>query len=219
MKRTRLALVGSLVAYSAILVTCVSGGSRFTSSPSRSADLPGDLAKLVALSDRLVADPDASPRTLDRALAALEKASGLDSADAYALSWREAQAAIELSRLLDHTQDREMLLARARSAAHRATRLEERVEGHYYEALAIALQADVTQDMDLIKPLVAAAETAVALAPSYDGAAPLRLLGKVYLEAPEWPTSVGDRDEAVEVLKKAVTVSATAMNIINTPPY
>ena len=63
-----------------------------------------------------------------------------------------------------------------------------------------------------LKPLLDAAKRAVAIEPGYDNAGPLVLTGKVLMVAPEWPAGVGDREEAIEHLKKAVSAAPSALN-------
>jgi tetratricopeptide (TPR) repeat protein len=179
----------------------------------RAEGLPGEVGALLELSDRLVAGPATSPHSLDRSLAALEHARTLPGHDAFEIHWRDARAATELARLLPSAPDRLRFLARARGSATLAMANEDRVEGFYYLALAIALEAEITQNMELVKPLVVSAEMAVALDKSYDGAAPLQLLGKIYLEAPEWPTSVGDKERAVALLEQAVSIAPSALSL------
>lgn len=205
--------MSALVGSGLCLLSCAATAPAFTPSSDRGEGLPGDVAALLDLSDRLVTAPDASPHAFDRALAALERARTISGHDAFQIEWRAARAATELARRVDAEADRLRFLARARGAALQATAQEEQVEGFYYLALAIALEAELTQDIELVKPLVVAAEMAVALDKSYDGAAPLRLLGKIYLEAPEWPTSVGDKERAVALLEQAVSIAPSALNL------
>src|SRR5262249_50467512 len=57
---------------------------------------------------------------------------------------------------------------------------------------------------DLVPQVLDAAKKAVAANEKYDHAGPLRLLGALYAQAPEPPTSVGDHEEGVKLLGKAV---------------
>ena len=209
----RLPLIGVWLAASLWFAACASTVPAFVPAPDRADGLPEDVGALLALSDRLVAGPAASLLSLDRSLAALEYARTLPGHDAFEVYWRDARAATELARLLASEPDRLRFLARARGSATLATDSEDRVEGFYFLALAIALEAEITQNMELVKPLVVSAEMAVALDKSYDGAAPLQLLGKIYLEAPEWPTSVGDKERAVALLEQAVSIAPSALNL------
>lgn len=192
---------------------CAWSTTSFTSASDRSKALPADLPGLLSLADDLQTKHGATLHELDRSLAALEAARQDPSGPAYELDWREARGASLMGRALqDRAQHRE-LIQRAIEAGERATAaMPDRVEGHYFLAVSLAFDAEDRQEIERIEPLAKQAERAVTLDASYDDAGPLRLLGKIYLEAPEWPTSIGDRERAVELLQRAVTLSPTGLN-------
>ena len=83
-----------------------------------------------------------------------------------------------------------------------------RVEGQYFLALClgyVAINAN-SGAFDLLPEIVNAGKAAAAINESYAYGGPQRLLGMVYLRAPGWPTSIGDPDEALQHLTRAVTI-------------
>ena len=195
------------------LVGCAAAQPAWSPSPHRSAELPTEGAALVALADERLSDRPLTPESADRALAALETLDGAEGVEGYERDWRIGRAAFHLADLVsvEATQQRYYTLG-ADHAKRAIAAKEDRVEGHYYLALNLAKEVEATSDVDRIGPMLEVAKRAVEIDAAFDDAGPLRLIGKVYMVAPEWPTSVGDRDEAVEVLKKAVSVAPTPLN-------
>jgi len=195
------------------ICACASAPEIFSPSPDRAQNLPEDLEGLLALADTLQGQRGASPHQLDRSLAAIEAARNAHQSAAYELDWRVARGASLLGRALSDAEQRRGLMRQALEAGRRATSAApDRVEGHYFLAVALAFDAEDRQELERIAPLAEQAARAVAIDASYDEAGPLRLLGKVYLEAPEWPTSIGDKEKAVELLSRAVELAPTALN-------
>jgi tetratricopeptide (TPR) repeat protein len=103
---------------------------------------------------------------------------------------------------------KEEKLERAQKAlghADKAIELDEdRVEGHYFRALAIGrvLENSFPPDMDLIEPLEAEGLRAKELDPTFDDAGPCRFLAVLYAEAPAWPLGPesAQDDEVIEEL-------------------
>ena len=77
---------------------------------------------------------------------------------------------------------------------------------HYYLAvnLGLAVREHITLAMENLGRLEDEMKQAEALSPDIDDGGPLRILGTLYLKAPAWPNGIGDRDKALELLKKAV---------------
>lgn len=208
-----LLLKGGLLLVMIWVCACASVAETFSPAPDRGENLPGDLEGLLALADHLQRQSDASPHELDRSLAAIESARSMKQGASYELDWRLARGSSLLGRALSNPEQRRGYIKGAIEAARRATvSAPERVEGHYFLAVALAFDAEDSQELERIKPLAEQAARAVAIDETYDEAGPLRLLGKVYLEAPEWPTSIGDKEKAVELLGRAVERAPTALN-------
>lgn len=206
-------LIGLLLV-SALLSGCCARGNRgqLASLP-RHKDLPSDTADLVELSDEL---SKKRPRTLhsaSRSLAALDKALTLGHPRTYELLWRLSRASVDLLELLDEKRSRLELGRRAGRFARDAVRLEPgKVEGYYYLAQSSARLAEAMSKMKFIPYFKAKIEHAARLDEAYDEAGPLRFLGKLYLQAPAWPVSVGSPERAVQVLERAVELSPTPLN-------
>jgi tetratricopeptide (TPR) repeat protein len=178
----------------------------------RDKDLPQRAEALRELADKIVQSKPTSAAPYDRALAALELALA-GHADDYELLWRAARACFLVT---EYVQDKEQNFAYAeggRKYGERAVAEQpKRVEGYYYLALDTAKVAESKNKLRLLKPAMAAAETAAKIDPSFDEAGPLRFMGKVYLTAPAWPVSIGAPEKALEVLEKAVTLSPAPLN-------
>ncbi len=192
---------------------CATSGSAWAPDAQRSVDLPSTAEALLALADAEVAVKPRTPHTVDRALAALEALESLSTSPDFQTHWRIARASFYLSDLVsdDHLQTRYAALG----VKHAEKAVEARgdaVEGHYYLALNIAKQVEAEGEVKGLQRMLDIAKRAAELDAGFDQAGPLRLMGKVYMVAPEWPTSVGDRDESVEVLKRAVSLHSTPLN-------
>lgn len=103
--------------------------------------------------------------------------------------------------------DRERLDNAKRALAHADAAIaadDERVEGHYYRAVALGrvLELSTIPDLDQIDELEAAGRRARELDPSFQGAGPLRLLAMLYWKAPAWPLGPEEagEDEVIEAL-------------------
>jgi hypothetical protein len=105
--------------------------------------------------------------------------------------------------------------ARARVHADAAIRLhDDRVQGHYYRAVAIGhiLARSTLPDLDLIDELDAAGQRARELDPGFDGAGPLRLLAILYWRAPQWPAgpaNARDHELIEELFAEAIERAPT----------
>lgn len=77
---------------------------------------------------------------------------------------------------------------------------------HYYLAanLGLAVREHITLAVENLDRLESEMKRALALDPAIDDGGPLRLLGALYLQAPPWPSGIGDLDKALELLEKAV---------------
>ncbi len=78
---------------------------------------------------------------------------------------------------------------------------------HYYLAanLGLAVYESTALAVKNLKRLHRELESAMELAPEVDEGGPMRVMGMLLLMAPPWPRGIGDGEEAVELLEKAVT--------------
>ena len=164
--------------------------------------LPSDPQALIALADASFAEPP----DFQRAFAAASRAAELTPRDPGA-AWRAARGAFELA---DDTEDKDALLR----YAHLGVTLAERAVGlapncgecHYFFAVNLGLIARASTPsgaLELVKRVGLHARKAVELAPDYLEAGPRRVLGLLLVRAPPWPTSIGDLDEGIKLLKTA----------------
>lgn len=149
---------------------------------------------------------DAVAARLEKGLA-LSTSPGVDERVLLARVYLEMIEVMEVSSQREAYADKVILLGAGMQADDAA-----RVEGAYYQALGMARRLDANRALGEIKPMMAMAQIAVEIDPAYDAAGALSLMGKIYLEAPPWPASVGDEDEAVEVLGRAVSLAPTPLN-------
>lgn len=91
-----------------------------------------------------------------------------------------------------------------RYAKAAVARDEERVEGHFYLAIALGrvLELEFLPDLDQIGTLEAEAERAREIDPTYAHAGPLRFLALLYMNAPPWPIGpeLAGEEEEIEAL-------------------
>lgn len=105
---------------------------------------------------------------------------------------------------------------KALSHADKAVELgEDRVEAHYFRALAIGrvLESSSIPDMSQVEPLEAEGVRARELDPAFDDAGPLRFLAVLYAEAPAWPLgpeSAQDDEVIVELFAEALRLAPLA---------
>lgn len=83
------------------------------------------------------------------------------------------------------------------------------VAGNYYLALNLGQLARTRtlSALGLVKQMEQYFKEAIALDPSYEHAGPLRHLGELYLDAPGWPVSIGNRSNARTFIEKAVSTA------------
>jgi tetratricopeptide (TPR) repeat protein len=152
------------------------------------------------------------PDFVAEAKAAYEKAQ-----TAYSTNSASQEAAIDLARtafdyadLAPNDQIRENVanngIAMARSVIATNTNS---VGGHYYLALNIGQLARTKMlgALKLLTEMERELKTVIQLDPKFDYAGGYRTLGVLYLEAPGWPTSVGDKKKARFNLEKAIEIA------------
>ncbi len=166
---------------------------------SGSARAAGALLALALLSAAGCAAPITQP---SEALVDYEQQLGegpLRADDEYPLRWQAARAALD--QIDDPSTPAAEKVSYARKAldhAEAAAALApERVEGHFYTAVAIGrvLELSAVPNPSRIGELEAAGLRAKELDPSFRCAGPLRLLALLYHKAPAWPLGPEDAGE------------------------
>jgi tetratricopeptide (TPR) repeat protein len=169
--------------------------------------LPSEPGELVPFADRQFKAQTAAG--MRASIAALERAQGA-GVDPKELAWRSARAHAWLVEELEADEDRLRHAEAGVAAGQEAVRLDPgRVEAQYYLGLSKAEYVNVKKDKARaeLPGLVTIAKEAVRLDEKYDEGGPLRLLGSVYAQAPEPPISVGDHQEGIELLQRAVKLA------------
>jgi tetratricopeptide (TPR) repeat protein len=145
----------------------------------------------------------------EKALDTLSNALKLAPHNVQAL-WRAARACSWLAERAGDAKDKPLQAKLADEGigyAQRATFVDsDRKEGYYYLALCYAMRADATPSngLALVPLMVKALKKAdEPVGGGLDHSGPDRVLAQIYLNAPPWPTSVGDVEEAVERLENA----------------
>lgn len=141
--------------------------------------------------------------------AAAEKAWSQNSTN-YEANIAVARTVFDLAEFAKENKDRERLAhigIRAARAAIDTSR--ERVEGHYYLAMNLGQLArtKMLSALKILDEMEAEWIASRAIDPKYDYAGPDRSLGILYLEAPGWPTSVGNKNKARIHLERAATLA------------
>lgn len=135
--------------------------------------------------------------------------------DAVAMRCRVASLYLTLASFTGSpSEDRLDCARRALLHADAAIRLDdERVEGHFYRAVAIGRVLETTRDLSMIDDLEEAGLRARELDPSFCGAGPLRLLALLYWQAPPWPIGPEDagEEEIIEgMFRQAIELAPTS---------
>jgi hypothetical protein len=138
---------------------------------------------------------------------AVALAAGTNSVSA---RWQLARAAFDLAEVTLRDKEKARLAEVGRSACRAAL-----AEGpasapaHYYLALCTGelAQTKLVSGLRLIHEIELEFESARVLDEGFDFGGPDRGLGLLYLEAPGWPTSVGDRKKARSHLERAVALA------------
>ncbi|MEO6954603.1 MAG: tetratricopeptide repeat protein [Polyangia bacterium] len=170
-------------------------------------DLPTEPDKVIKY-----ADDEESKQTATSAeneVAAIDKGL-LTSPNAYELLWRGARACAWLTEEFTDKERRGPWAQKGIDFAKRAVAAnDKRVEGYYYLGINLG-QSATTKTVGaylMVPKVIKAGEAALKIDEKFDHAGPGRLLGNVYAKAPPWPASVGDVDDGIKYLKRAVEVA------------
>lgn len=151
------------------------------------------------------------PEALARAQAAHELAQSnhVASPKDATVSAKLAQACFELAELSAGSRVREGLAEQGTAAARFAIeKAPDLAAGYYFLALNLGETARTKSlgALSLLRQMEKALLKAVELEPQLEHAGPDRALGQLYLEAPGWPASIGNKRKAREHLERAVAL-------------
>ena len=209
----RFFIVSILAGATLLSAACPAAAPLYVRGAAVTEGLPEAPEALVRLADEALATRPRTLATTDRALAALERALAAPGADRFEVSWRLARACSEMAEQLPANAQKLQHAERGVTAAEEAVALAPgRVEGHYYLGLDLAQVAETSSDMKMVESILTVAKAAVDIDPGYADAGPLRFLGKLYITAPPWPSSVGSPAKGVEALERAVELAPVAIN-------
>ncbi len=128
----------------------------------------------------------------------------------YELLWRGARACAWLTEEFTDKQLRASYAQKGVDYAKRGIELQpKRVEAYYYLGINLG-QSATTKTVGaymMVPKVVKAGQTAIGLDERFDHAGPDRLVGTVYAKAPPWPASIGDIDEGIKYLSRAVQLA------------
>jgi len=169
------------------------------------ASLEEDVPALIARADRIHSE-SRGLRVTANAAAALEKALAISPNDA-ALEWRFARAYLTLaSTVPSHTLGLRFAREARMHAINCGKYAPELSACAYFEAASAGIAATLNPSAatTLQQNIEEPAERLVELDPSYEQGGGLRILGALYSRAPAWPAGVGDLEEGLELLERAV---------------
>lgn len=168
------------------------------------AELPAEVPKLVEYADAEFKKQEAA--AVENSVKALDKARAAEPNNVEVL-WRLARAHAWLAEEYTDERSREDHAQKGIAAGEAAVKADgAKVESQYYLGLSRAEWVSVKREKarESLPSVVEAANAAVKINEKFDQGGPLRLLGSVYAQAPEPPVSVGDREEGVKLLQRAV---------------
>jgi Tetratricopeptide repeat len=174
-------------------------GPTKTGADVQASDLPTAVADLNHYIDEQHHAQTAT--AMENALVAADKALGIEKN--YETLWRAARACAWLT-----DEGRGGFAERGIRYARDAVALDaKRVEGQYWQGVNVGQLAQLKSSTKLVPEVVASAKLAAQADEKYDWAGPLRLLGATFARAPAPPTSVGDLEEGLKILHRAVELA------------
>ena len=127
--------------------------------------------------------------------------------DDYIAQWQAAEALEFLAGNETRPELRRVSARRGIVLARRAREVKpDGVEGYYWYALNVGWLAEVDRayGLDAVSEMQTALKRAIELDERYDLAGPLRVLGILYLRAPQPPASIGSPRKGLRLLQRAV---------------
>jgi len=125
-------------------------------------------------------------------------------------AWQFALACFDLADLATNNSRRAEIAEQGIAACRQALRHDPKLApAHYYLAMNLGELARTKKigAFKLIDEMEFEFKAAIALDPKLDHAGPDRSLGLLYRDAPGWPTSIGNRNNARTHLRRAVELS------------
>jgi hypothetical protein len=174
-----------------------------TTATVKDTELPADVPGLIKYADEQY--KLSTPESVANSETALKKAYEQDKS--YEVLWRLARAYAWLGDEYEDDARVELYSQKGIDFGKLAVAADAaRVEGQYFLATTTGQYAYVKKlkAKDLVPQVVEAAKAAVKADEKFDHCGPLRLLGSVYAQAPEPPTSVGDHEEGIKMTARAV---------------
>jgi hypothetical protein len=126
--------------------------------------------------------------------------------------WRFGHAAFDWADAQSRDRDRARIAQTGMDACNTALAIDPKcAQAHYFLALNLGqlAQTKTLGALRIVPRIEGAFTAALAADPSIDNAGPDRGLGLLYLEAPGWPTSIGDRAKARRHLERCVELAPT----------
>lgn len=171
--------------------------------------------------DPSIADPAAATRHLREAEAAFARRPDPAAVREAAVLYRRAaveaprsaegivgatRALVWLAGHVDDAEREEAATEAVETAQWCEQREPERGDCAYWLALALGVQSDARRStaIDGVRRMAELLRRAIDTAPEVDRAGPYRVLARVLVNAPGWPTGPGDPDEGLEMARTAV---------------
>jgi len=170
-------------------------------------DLPTSVEELVRYADHEAKQEQAS--SAENIIVAVDRGLEKDPR-AIELLWRGARACAWLTEEFEDKARRASYAQKGVDYAKRAVEVDPgRVEAHYYLGINLGLSATTKTvgAYSMVPKVVNAGKSAMQLDERFDHAGPARLVGTVYAKAPPWPASIGDIDEGLKYLARAVELA------------
>lgn len=126
-------------------------------------------------------------------------------------AWQMARACFELVGVLTDPKEMEKIINEGIAACRQSVALAPTsAAGHYYLAITVGKLADLKRNLAayvMVKEVEREFHKARELDEHFCQAGPDRSLGRLYLEAPGWPLSVGSRSKARKHLERAAELA------------